>query len=205
LIQKNEFLNLLKTNHDGWFHDSTLAIGFEIISRLADCDKHSIGLLTPYMAKNLADLGVAEEVENTIAFREEINAIRNKDFLFIPINDRYLLNQEDDIPSTHWALVVVDCRSEIMQARYYDSLANTEHIVDDRMAQNARLCVAGVYTLLRTCGRNFLMFYNDSEKQFAPDVEFYTPTQNSNNGGDGDAGTCGSFVWAMAKELFYIS
>jgi hypothetical protein len=97
--------------------------------------------------------------------------------------------------------VVVDCRSEIMQARYYDSLANTEHIVDDRMTQNARLRVAGVYTLLRACGRNFLMFYNDSEKQFAPDVEFYTPNQNSNNGGDGDAGACGPFVWAMAKEL----
>jgi hypothetical protein len=122
---------------------------------LADCAKHCIGLLTPYMAKNLADLGVTEGTESTTTFREETNVIKNKDFLFLSINDRYLLNEDSDISSTHWALVVVDCRSDVMQARYYDSLANTAHMVDEVMTQNARFCVAGVYTLVETCSRNF--------------------------------------------------
>ncbi|KAF2738801.1 hypothetical protein EJ04DRAFT_549694 [Polyplosphaeria fusca] len=187
-----------------WLEDSEIGVSFEILSAYLDCDSHRIALINPLEAQNMFILGrdglKKDEKSIRTAYDQEIEAIKNKDFVFVPINEGYQAHGTEeagnlyatgDAGGTHWSLLVVDCRKSELSGWHY----NTSRDIKGH-EKIATTCQAGIVHLLGEVKPVPVL------RSGTTISDTKTPCQTENNKSRSDGGgACGPCIWHLAGRL----
>ncbi|KAF2738802.1 cysteine proteinase [Polyplosphaeria fusca] len=194
-ITYKELLSIESRGLDGWFRDSTMGMALEIMALYYQCDRNRIALVNPFSARIIFKIGLdgGDGDENrALLYRTELDLVKDADFVLIPINDGYAIEDHSaKTAGTHWALLVVDCRKPGVEASYFDSGIRP---YSSKMEAVARRCTEGIYHLLKICGRKITTW---SPPITDPD----TPNQYTYNKCKDDVGACGPFVLHFASKI----
>ncbi|KAH7082237.1 hypothetical protein FB567DRAFT_581641 [Paraphoma chrysanthemicola] len=163
-LSNREFHDLLKTaDDDGWYHDNTIGTSLEILKNITECEKHNITILPPGQVIPLARLGATEDPNTEYAygshdpkgdtwvqFKDTSDAIKDKEFVFMPLSDSYRRTSDDylkpghnQVAGGHWTLLVLDCRGPAIQAMHFNSSPGLH------MADVKQQCYRGAWFFLK--------------------------------------------------------
>ncbi|KAF2845858.1 hypothetical protein T440DRAFT_511293 [Plenodomus tracheiphilus IPT5] len=197
------YKTIAQTGVSGWFQDEIIDTSFDILERICRCADHKIALANTASTSEFFKFGEQVlatpdvEVETYKHPRwdsEMLLKFKDKDFIILPISDGYPIlldpdreykmaeyNDDEDnnnphFRGAHWSLLILDCRTTTIKARYLDSTSITTNAL-----QTLRRGTSS-----HECG-----------------TEHTASDQEHNNmcARDDGSGACGPFLYQMAKEF----
>jgi hypothetical protein len=194
-IEKRQIPTIKNLGTKGWFDDNIVRFSLQVLAAITDCESHKIAFADPAYANDCYWLPMNHKEGDQIRDNLLKDKFRDKDFIFLPINDAYKSEVQSHRPAgLHWSLLVIDCRNKrTIKGSYFDSiLTYTANI------QVAHKVFQGACFLLKYLGSTatpelFLLPDTNMPQQV---IDNRCPEKDKEGGS-----ACGPFMWAAAKEL----
>jgi hypothetical protein len=186
-IRNDAFAFITTTEHEWglevWMRDESLDMALEVLRRDSDCDAHGIAIANSTMAQicyfaNFSEDSAPQEYDEYKA------RFRDKNWIFLVVNDAIGGMDNDGRSGSHWSLVAMDVKWK--RAYYYDSLfPNSNYHLD----------------MGRDISLGMLKILGEHIRQWKYIPQYDCPNQNWHNQFKYDAGACGPFVYKMTEIL----
>jgi hypothetical protein len=215
-----------KSGIQGWLHDETIDMLFDLLERVLNSESYGIALLNVTFAQDLFTIGehymaalgqpkLAEQCYKSPHIDDNLlGKLIDKQYLVFPINDGYAARLDKDrliqaqafrragadSKGTHWSVMVVDCRATVVSARYLDSLHNNTANGMSRNMQVTECLLLGLQVLQAKYTSTAL---SNSPTRIPLYVDPNTPSQRYNNKSGHREGisACGPFIFLIVKEI----
>jgi hypothetical protein len=225
-IHNPSYKAISKTGIQGWLHDETIDLSFDVLERLLKSENYGIAISNTTLAQELFVIGehylaaleqpdLVEQCYKAPRFSDELLAkLHNIDYLTFPINDGYVARLDAErllqakafsrvganSKGTHWSVMVVDCRGSTLSAVYLDSLRNNIRNGMSRNMQVARCLLLGL-KLVEAKLSDTTTSIDPATMTFTIDPN--TPSQRHDNesGIEEHISACGPFVFLIVKEI----
>jgi hypothetical protein len=121
-ILKNEYFNfiLAVNGSEAWMDDSSFNMALEALRRIEDCDAHSIDVVNTNISQ-IFYFAFACGDWNSITYDAYRERLKDKRWIFVPINDGVGGDADSYASGSHWSLLVMDRVHKF--GLYYDSMA----------------------------------------------------------------------------------
>lgn len=190
------FSNCILTNEDfnlisdagirGWYKDSHVDVSFELLEEKYHCEDLGVGLVNSFVAGIIYRISKEPTDQRDYSqWNGERDMLKDKKFLFFPINDGYDVTEYLGQPSgSHWSLLVIDMVNKI--AYYIDGM------------------MPGEYNLQAISGQMAMAFETVGVIEDLLDVELIFevmdtyPDQYVNNKAE-ESGPCGPYICYMTE------
>jgi hypothetical protein len=163
-----------------WYSDEVLEAAVYLLSRYYETEVNRIGLLGPAAVQSIRFILLDDDMSGQ---REYISQLKDKDYIFVPINSGMFATDYDETHGYHWALLAIDRRR--LEAWYIDGFAATRR---DREWQ--RLAWDLMVAVGKILGEEYTIWAVEDP-----------PDQYRDNASD-DEGPCGPYIIKMMK--YYI-